>query len=55
VLTAEGLSVRMLVINDAKDPDNFIRYFEREKWDEAIREAISVYDFELRCFKADKK
>lgn len=48
ILRGEGLSVKVLVVTDGKDPDEFIRKNGREAFDKAVREALPAMDFMLK-------
>jgi len=52
VLAREGVRVRVLVLEGAKDPDEFIRAFGRERFDEAVERAVPMYDFKIDRIKA---
>ncbi|MDR3363523.1 MAG: DNA primase [Clostridiales Family XIII bacterium] len=53
ILAEAGLKVRVLVLEGAKDPDEFIRGFGREAFDEAARNAVPMYDFKLGRMKRE--
>jgi DNA primase len=50
-LAAEGLTVRVLVLDGAKDPDEYIRAFGREAFDAAVEAAAPMIDFKLSRLK----
>jgi DNA primase len=51
ILAAEGIKVRVLVIEGAKDPDEYIRTYGRESFDTAVAAAAPMVDFKLRRLK----
>jgi len=51
VLAAAGLKVKALVLEGAKDPDDYIRAFGKENFDNAVKGAIPMYDYKLRALK----
>ena len=53
ILAAAGLKVRVLMLNGAKDPDDFIRTFGKDKFDEFIRMAKPMNDYKLDLMKKD--
>jgi DNA primase len=52
ILRAAGFKVHVLVYEGAKDPDEFIRAFGREAFDEAVRKAVPMIDFKLARLKS---
>ena len=53
VLAEAGLKVRVLVLEGAKDPDDYIRTFGREAFDEAVKAAAPMYDFRFERMKRE--
>jgi len=53
VLANEGIRVRVLELEGAKDPDEFIRAFGKERFDAALRDAVPMYDFKLERIKTE--
>jgi len=53
ILAEAGLKVRVLVLEGAKDPDEYIRVFGKERFDDAVRRAVPMYDFKLDKIKAE--
>ena len=53
ILAAEGLKVRVLVLEGAKDPDEYIRMFGKDAFEVAIAEAIPMVDFKLNRLKSN--
>jgi len=53
ILAEAGLKVRVLVLSGAKDPDDFIRAFGRDRFDEAVAGAMPMYDFKLDLMKKE--
>jgi DNA primase len=51
ILADEGLKVRVLVFAGAKDPDDFIRTFGRDAFEQEIRNAKPMYDFKIDRMK----
>ncbi|MCL2111957.1 MAG: DNA primase [Clostridiales bacterium] len=51
LLAEAGAKVRVLVLEGAKDPDDFIRAFGKEAWDRAVDRAVPMYDFKLDRIK----
>jgi DNA primase len=51
ILADEGIKVRVLVLEGAKDPDEYIRTYGREAFDTAVAAAIPMVDFKLRRLK----
>jgi len=47
ILAAAGLKVRVLTLEGAKDPDDYIKTFGKERFDEAVRGATPMYDYKL--------
>lgn len=47
LLQQEGFSVRVAVIPQGKDPDEFIRHQGREKWDEVVGRSLTLLDYKL--------
>jgi DNA primase len=52
ILRAAGFKVHVLVYEGAKDPDEFIRAFGREAFEEAVRKAVPMIDFKLARLKS---
>ena len=52
LLTAAGLKVRMLRMNGAKDPDEYIRRFGRDAFDLLLRQAENHLDYKLHSLSA---
>ena len=53
MLAGAGLKVRALVLDDAKDPDEYIRSFGKERFEKAVRNAVPMYDYKLNRLKED--
>ncbi|GHU61141.1 hypothetical protein AGMMS49983_00340 [Clostridia bacterium] len=53
ILAAEGLKVRVLVLEGAKDPDEYIRIFGRESFDAAVAAAVPMVEFKLGRLKLE--
>ena len=53
ILAAAGLKVRVLELSGAKDPDDFIRACGKERFDEAVRKAVPMYDYKLDLMKTE--
>ena len=51
VLSAAGLAVKVLQLKGAKDPDEFLRGFGREKFVEALKNADNHVSFQFKCLK----
>jgi DNA primase len=51
ILAEEGLKVKVLVFEGAKDPDDFIRTFGRETFENEVRNAKPMYDFKIDRMK----
>jgi len=53
VLSEAGLKVEVLALTGAKDPDEFIRAFGKERFDAAVRDAVPMNDFKLDRIKEE--
>ena len=51
VMRAAGCNVRILRINDGKDPDDYIRKNGREAFERLVREAVPATDFRLQVLQ----
>jgi DNA primase len=47
ILREAGLKVRVLTLKGAKDPDEYIRKYGREAFEDAVRNAAPMYEFKL--------
>ncbi|WP_035107830.1 DNA primase [Desulfovirgula thermocuniculi] len=47
LLQQEGFSVRVAVIPQGKDPDEFIRHQGRERWNELVERSLTLLDYKL--------
>lgn len=45
VLKKEGFNIKVLVLNGAKDPDEYLKKFGLEKFTESLRESKEIFDF----------
>jgi len=48
ILAAAGMKVRVIVLEGAKDPDDFIRAFGSAAWYKAVEDAMPMVDFKLK-------
>jgi len=53
VLAAAGLKVRVLALEGAKDPDDFIRAYGKERFEEALQGATPMYDYKLGLIREE--
>jgi len=53
VLAEAGLKVRVLVLEGAKDPDDFIRAYGKERFEEALGRATPMYDYKLDLIREE--
>ena len=51
ILKSVGMRVRVLILNGAKDPDEFITNFGLEAFEAAVENAMPMYDFKLDCLR----
>ena len=51
IIAEEGLKVRVLTLEGAKDPDDFIRTFGRDAWEKEISSAKPMYEFKIERMK----
>ncbi|MCL1896604.1 MAG: DNA primase [Clostridiales bacterium] len=51
ILAEAGVKGRVLILEGAKDPDDFIQSFGREAFDEAVKGAAPMYDYRLERMK----
>lgn len=52
ILGNEGVSVKVLDIKNAKDPDEFIKSFGKNKFSLLIKDSKNVFDFKINKLKA---
>ena len=48
ILAAAGMKVRVIVLEGAKDPDDFVRAFGPAAWYKAVDDAMPMVDFKLK-------
>ncbi|MGL4392730.1 MAG: toprim domain-containing protein, partial [Fusobacteriaceae bacterium] len=53
ILKEESFSIRVVEINDAKDPDEYIKKFGRESFLEKIQNSIESFDFLYRLYSKE--
>jgi DNA primase len=45
ILKSLGFNIRVLQFEDAKDPDEFLKIYGKEKFLEAVRDSLEIFDF----------
>ncbi len=51
ILTASGLKISVLKLDNAKDPDEYIKNFGPERFNEKVAESVSSVTFQIDCLQ----
>lgn len=51
ILVSSGLSVKILQVKDSKDPDEYIKIYGADAFNELLKTATNYLDFQIECIK----
>lgn len=51
ILISSGLKVKVLQVKNAKDPDEFIKIYGKEEFEQLLKSAINYIDFQINIIK----